>query len=335
MQKFYTFVDSKQDRNSGIRIFHRYFDGKQRIQEVTDTFPIDLYVKAEYGDDYDIYGNKLKGYHFSNTKDAEDFINRKKKESTDVYGQLNFAYQFITKTYPGKIEYDINNIVLANVDIETESNNGFPKPALANQEITAITIKAFGETNNFISFGTKEYNSKNADIYIRGINEKDMLIKFIDYWDELRPDFITGFNIEGFDIPYLVNRIRKIVGKNAANRLSPFHEEINSPIKEIDIGYGDKSFDIFGIVTFDFLQLYKKFSTKKPENLKLDTIAKMELGEKKLEYDEYIKGKTFELLTGTGCVIIPDNKQVEDMPLFARLVSLDTKIKQEIEKRKI
>ncbi|MFA6199167.1 MAG: 3'-5' exonuclease [Bacteroidales bacterium] len=335
MKKFYTFVDSKTDRNSGTNIFHRFFDGTQRRQEITNQFPIDLYVKAEYGTDSDIYGNKLKGYQFHNTKEAEDFIARKKKESTDVYGQQNFIYQFITKTYPDKIVYDINHIVVANFDIETESNNGFPLPSLANQVITAITIKSFGESNSFVSFGTKEYNTTGSDIYIRGNNEKDMLIKFLEYWDQLRPDFITGFNIEGFDIPYLVNRIRKVVSKKATYKLSPFHNDVDNPIKEIDVGFGDKGYEIFGLVTFDFQLLYKKFSTKKPENHKLDTIAKMELGQQKLEFDGYIKGKTFELLTGTDCVIIPDNKKIEEMPMFVRYVNVMRKLEQEISNRSI
>ncbi|MDD5150426.1 MAG: 3'-5' exonuclease [Flavobacterium sp.] len=317
-----------------MKIFHRYHDGKKRVQEVIDTFPIDLFVKAEFGDDYDIYGNKLKKYQFQTTKEAEDFIARKKSESIDIYGQTNLVYQFISSKYPHNIEYDINNIVLANIDIETEANNGFPFPAIAEQIITSITIKCFGESNNFISFGTKEFDDKGADQYIRGDNEKDMLIKFLNFWDDLRPDFITGFNIEGFDIPYLVNRIRKVVSKNAANKLSPFHQDINNPIKEIDIGYDDKSYDIFGLVVLDFQQLYKKFSTKKPENYRLDTISKMELGEQKLEYDEYINGKTFELLSGISCVTIPPDKLLEEMPLFARYVNMLNKIENEIANRK-
>ena len=114
-----------------------------------------------------------------------------------------------------------------------------------------------------------------------------LLIKFVEKWRSFgfTPDIVTGWNIETFDIPYLVNRIRKILGETFVKNLSPF-----GILVEGSVPFNGREQQVYypaGISILDYLQLYKKFSYTPQESYKLDYIASQELNEKKLDYSEY------------------------------------------------
>lgn len=164
---------------------------------------------------------------------------------------------------------------------------GFPTPEKANQEILAITIKLLGKKHKFVCFYLKEYTKeKRKDVlYVKCDNEKALLLKFLDVWEKLDIDILTGYFIEGFDIPYVVNRIKNILGETHANRLSPLSRHIKNPLKEGRAEGGRQTYTILGLSIYDYLTLYKKFSGKTLTSYKLDAVASEELGENKLEYE--------------------------------------------------
>jgi DNA polymerase elongation subunit (family B) len=113
---------------------------------------------------------------------------------------------------------------------------------------------------------------------------------FLEKWEETSPDIVTGWNIKYFDIPYLVSRINRLMGENTAKRLSPWRRvnEKNSTYSKQD-GISWKSFvnyELVGISTLDYLELYKKFTYAQHESFSLNHISFVELGEKKLDYSE-------------------------------------------------
>ena len=111
-----------------------------------------------------------------------------------------------------------------------------------------------------------------------------LLAIFLTFWEKLDPDIVTGWNIEGFDIPYLVNRISKLLGEKEARRLSPFKwikKKEMTKFNRIETLY-----ELVGIATLDYLHLYKKFTYSQQESYRLDHIAFVELGERKLDYSE-------------------------------------------------
>jgi DNA polymerase elongation subunit (family B) len=171
------------------------------------------------------------------------------------------------------------------LDIETDSSDGFPDIEKADKEITAISLSRKGEK---VVFGFYPYTPKDPKVtYIHCEDEYSLLEKFLKVWQSGRflPDVITGWNVEFFDIPYIVNRITNILGKNAANKLSPWGILENRTIefkgKEIE------TYTPAGISVLDYYHLYKKFSFTNQESYKLDHIAEQELGENKLDYSEY------------------------------------------------
>ena len=282
MTSHYTFVDG-----IGNRIFHRYWDGKESKIEVTDSFPMELFIKGRKADSTSIYGEKLSKIEFTDIKDAREFV-REHGDVAEIYGQTSFPHQFIAQRYPDEIKFNISHFKIVALDIETAfDETGFPQPSQANQEITAITCKIMGKPG-FITFSTKNFKKlSDADEFHYAVSESAMLANFIGWWNRTKPDIMTGWNIIGFDVPYLVNRLTKVLGETQANKLSPFHPWTTKVFSEHHIQGDQMSYRILGITIFDYLELYKKFTRQTQEKYSLDHIAGVELGEEKLDYSEY------------------------------------------------
>ena len=199
-----------------------------------------------------------------------------------IYGQTRYEYAFIADEHKGMVDYDFDKISIAVVDIEVGSENGFPEPASASEPITAITFKIAG---HFYVFGCGDYDNNRDDVtYLKCRDENNLIMRFLDMWEETSPDIVTGWNIQFFDIPYLNNRITKLMGDNTAKRLSPFRR-----IGERTTTIHNKqqvAFDLVGIAIIDYIELYKKFTYSQQESFSLNHIAYLELGEKKLDYSE-------------------------------------------------
>lgn len=169
---------------------------------------------------------------------------------------------------------------------------GFPDPNLALYQIMTISVISSIEDKIYV-FGTKQFDgetsipdSKYSIVHIECGSEKELLIRFIQKWREINPDILLGYNCNGFDVPYLINRIVRILGKKITNKLSPFSNSVANCIKERQTDDG-VVYQIIGITVFDYLELYKKFSRTKQESYKLDYIGEVEVGHKKVSFDEY------------------------------------------------
>ncbi len=170
---------------------------------------------------------------------------------------------------------------------------GFPSVEHAAHPVVLINVREFGGGINR-SWGLKPYTG-NYDIdFIHCRNEHDLLNQFFDWWHVNAPDVVTGWNISphnktnergGFDLPYLVNRSKNLFGVKA-----DVYKKL-SPIGIVRCWDDNKSgamyVDIAGISVLDYFSLYKWYTTSKPENHKLDTIAREELGLGKIDYSEY------------------------------------------------
>lgn len=273
---FYTYVEK-----FGKRIYHRYVDenGKRR-EQVVEEFPIELYVPGVRRDGTALDGRTLSRLDFPTVQGASEFLRSNQAEALDIYGNTDLASQFIAKCYPGEIEYDASKFVILNFDIEVEHDNGFPHAHIAANEVQSITMKVFGR-DKFITLGLKDYTPKRPqDIYVKCNNEAHLLNAFIGFFKTIKPDIITGWNIVGFDIPYLVNRMRRILGTGEADKLSPFSAWTKRTITEAKIknarGDDAQTYRILGVTALDYLEIYKKFSPDKLESYKLDFVGEHE-----------------------------------------------------------
>lgn len=167
------------------------------------------------------------------------------------------------------------------LDIEVEMITGTPDPHTGNNEVTSIAYhdSVLDEyTVLILDKDSKVTASSNAGQTIIPCNsEKTLLLRFLDKLEEIGPTIFSGWNIDGFDIPYLYNRIKNTLGKTNANRLSPIGNVYYSP-------YRNRYF-IAGISSLDYMTMYKKFSDSELPSYALNYVANKELGRGKIEYD--------------------------------------------------
>ena len=149
----------------------------------------------------------------------------------NIYGNKKFTQQFVTEKYPRDIEFKREFINVGTIDIETDYDSGFPHPNEASQKILAITFKS-SKSNLYRVWGYGDFSETNALIqpvrYYKCKNEVELLSKFLEFWSDPRytPDVITGWNTRFFDIPYIVNRMAKVLGIHEINKLSPWQLQL-------------------------------------------------------------------------------------------------------------
>jgi len=275
---FYTNVYAR-----GNFIYFRGFrDGKRVKQKIS--FQPTLFVRSNKPSKFkSIMGENLEGVKFPSIKEARDFVQQYKEVSNfPIYGNTNYGYQFISKLFPGMVEFDASLMKIVTIDIETSTEYGFPDSRNAQEQIILITLQDFN-TKQLTTFGCGPYLSKKENsLYIQCKDEFELLRKFINHLKEDYPDVITGWNSQLFDIAYLSSRIIKVLGEKALEECSPW-----GIVRQYEVptarGRTQLAYDWSGISNLDFMDLYKKFSYKMVENYKLDTVAKEELGKEKIK----------------------------------------------------
>ena len=279
--KYYTNVEIW-----GGKILYRGIEDGRRVQSRVDYNPT-LFVPSKTPTKYKtIHGEYVGPVKQGSIREARDFVKQYEGvPSFKIYGNTRFQYCFIADEFSGVVDWNINDLAIANIDIEVGSENGFPEPDEANEPLTAITVHM---NDVFTTFGCGEYNNTREDvIYFKCYDEFDLVRKFLGWWQSNTPDAVTGWNIEAFDIPYLVNRIKKIFGENETKKLSPWN--VVTP-RLADVGMKKVgSYGILGVPILDYLKLYRWYAPdgRSQESYRLDNIGHVELGERKLSYVEY------------------------------------------------
>lgn len=290
MSKFYTNVS-----RYGNMILLRGYDHNKRITEKIKYGP-KLYVSTNRPTKWkSLEGVPVAEVPFETMREANEWVQRNKQVAgLHIFGNTRYISTFINDHYPGQLEFDRNKINVTTIDIEVASDDGFPEPDKAEHKVISITMKNnIDNTYHIWGLGDydieKSYMKTNRVVYNKYATEADLLINFITHWSQPSnvPDVITGWNTRFFDIPYLVNRIHKLLGEMYVKRLSPW-----GMIERKDIttmGRTQTAYELKGISNLDYLDLFKKFgySYGPQESYKLDHIAHVVLGEKKLSYEEY------------------------------------------------
>jgi len=232
-------------------------------------------------------GQSVGKMDFDSIWDAKEFIKEYDNiEGMPIYGMTNFLYPFIFDHFQGEIKYDPSLISVTSLDIETKVGDEDIATAIQTtpNEVTAITISR----NGFKTvFGCGDFVTDDPKItYLKCRDEQALLQTFLSVWNssDYSPDVLTGWNVEFFDVPYLVGRIIKILGEEAVKRLSPWGQ-----IRPYDVEIKGKkvtSYELKGIAVLDYMALYKKFTYTNQESYRLDHIAYVELGENKINYND-------------------------------------------------
>lgn len=284
----------------GNSVLHRWINEHGR--EVRDTIRVfrpDLFVPAEHGEFSDMNDDsiRLAKVECGDFAEAKEYIDACARRGIQVYGQNNWAHNAISKLYQGEeIKSSFENLRISVYDLEVMSDDGFPSPKTANKEIVSISHYD-SLLDKIYLFSLAEWDVNNSHVpqkfrhilekivFIHCANERELLRRYIDFWRANYPMILTGWNTEGFDDPYLFNRISNVLGEASAKSLSPFGAVTKR--EGVDkFGNETVSVNFLGIAQLDLQRLYQKFEVKAVENYRLGTIAQLELEIDKIDYSE-------------------------------------------------
>lgn len=289
MSLFYTSVD----RHGSNILFRGYNNGKAVKKKIA--FKPTLYIPSQKPTQFKtLYGQYAASVDFDSIPECYDFCKKYSEvENFTIYGTQNYVHQLISDMFnEDGCQWDYNLVNVTSIDIEVQSDSGFPYPNQARWPVTAITMRSSVD-DIYYCWGlgdfdkTKTVNTELVIDYVKCADEHELLKRFLAHWQYRYPDIITGWNSRLFDIVYLVNRINNVLGESYMKQLSPW-----LLVKSSEITIGERQhqvYDIVGVQQLDYMDLFKKFAYKygTQESYKLDHIANTVLGLKKLDYSEY------------------------------------------------
>jgi len=308
--RFYTNVQMVGDKF----LVRGYEDGESFM--IKDEFTPTLFVKSNRETEHKtLTGESVEPIKPGTVRDCREFY--KKYEGVDgfkIYGNDRYVSQYISEKYPeDEIKFDISKIKLVTIDIEVSAEEGFPDPESCSEEILTISIQNYN-TKNIITWGRYPFEVKQKNVkYIHCESEVELLNLFLDFWSNYPPEIVTGWNIQLYDIPYICGRLARVLGEKQMKRFSPWGLVSQGEIYVS--GRKQTTFDVGGITQLDYLNLYKKFTYKAQESYRLDHIADVELGQKKLDHSEFDTFKDF--YTGNWQKFVEYN--IVDVELVDRL----------------
>jgi len=229
---------------------------------------------------------------FESMPEARKWIEQYKDVANfEYFGNTRYQYPFIADQFPGDVKWDIKQIRILSIDIECESENGFPNSDEATEPLISITVKEH-TTKKIIVFGMNNFVNDRDDVtFVKCATEQALIEKFLEFWLDYNPDIITGWNVKFFDIPFLMNRFRRLMGDEYILQFSPWNVVSQQSARVTAKGFNKEQnyWDIMGVSVLDYLDLYRKHTFVRRESYKLDYIGQVELGENKHEnpYDTF------------------------------------------------
>jgi len=281
-----SYVDALFDRDSDIvRVVERK-DGKRKYHE----YPIKytFYYEDAKGKHRSIYGDPISRIVCKNTKEfrKELAINKGKKM---FESDINPIFQCLSENY---LNQDAPKLNIAFFDIETDFDpeRGFADPADPFMPITSISVYLqWMETMICLAVPPKTLTMDQAKKELEGIEnvmlfekESEMIDTFLTLIEDA--DILSGWNSEGYDIPYTVNRTSRVLSKDDTRRFCLWGQ---LPKKREYEKYGKSAvtFDLIGRVHLDSLELYRKYTYEERHTYRLDAIGEIEVGENKIPYE--------------------------------------------------
>jgi DNA polymerase elongation subunit (family B) len=315
-----SYVDAWFDRdNDVIKLVERNKQGEREFRDIPVKHT--LYYQDPKGKFTSIYGEQLSRVVCRNTKELrkEQAINSGKK----LYeADINPIFVCLSENYLNQDAPKLN-VAFFDIEVDFDPERGYSTPDDAFMPITAIAVHLqWMETLVCLAVPPKTLTWEQAQEEIKEFpntmlfkTEAEMLDVFLDLIKDA--DILTGWNSEGYDIPYTVNRITKALSKDDTRRLCLFNQLPKRREYE-KFGKDAVTYDLIGRVHLDSLELYRKYTYEERHSYRLDAIAEYELGERKTQYE----GTLDQLYNNDFKTFIQYNRQ--DTALLDRL---DKKLK--------
>lgn len=262
-------------------------DGKRIETEIP--FRPYLYTEKEKATDaISIFKTPLQKRLFRNSFDRRKFVDN--SSTNRIFYNLPPEQQFLIDTFKdnnNNLSFAKHQLKIFYLDIETASFGEFPVPEKAKDPINLITIYD-SITQITHTWGLeKAYSPKSSNTkYYKCKDERDLILKFVDFWKTDYPDVVSGWSSAQFDLPYIINRFKRILGEDFVLQLSPVNR-VTSRKLFTDSSFGKETvrWYIGGISCIDYMEIYKTFSIGERESYSLNFISEYELQEGKLAFN--------------------------------------------------
>lgn len=285
-----SYVDAYYNKDKDIVQVVERRDGKRVYQD----FPAwrTFYVRDDRGSHTSIHGEKVRQVKVKRLKDMhkELRINSDKKTyESDIKPEV----RCLAENYLGKDSPKLN-VAFFDIEVDFDADRGFAPPEDPFMPITAITVH-LQWLDQLVTFVIPPENMRDGEgleeaqrlcdkfentfLYL---SEADMLNDFLALIEDA--DVLSGWNSEGFDIPYTVNRIVRILSKSHLRKLCLWDL---MPKSKMIVKYGreQQSYVLSGRIHLDYLELYRKYTYHEMHSYSLDAIGEYEVGEKKIAYE--------------------------------------------------
>lgn len=281
-----SYVDAFYDKHKDlVRVVERV-DGKRILVDHRPEY--NFYVSDPRGSHRSIYGDPVAEIRCKNLKDFRKNVafNRHNKMFESDIKPLN---KTIAKYYNGA-DQPVLQTAFFDIEVDFDPERGYAQPHEAFMPITSIGVYLqWMDAMVCLAVPPRTLNWKQAEAIAAKIpevilceTEKEMLEKFLMLIEDA--DVLSGWNSEGYDIPYTTNRIIKILGKAETRHLCLWDQRPKERIFE-RFGAEQQTYDLVGRVHLDYMQLYRKYNYEERHSYRLDFIGEMEVGEKKVAYE--------------------------------------------------
>ena len=281
-----SYVDAVFDRDQDIiRVVERK-DGKRHFHEYPVKYT--FYYKDPRGKHKSIYGDPLTRVVCKNTKDfRKEVAINKNKELFE--SDVNPIFQCLSENY---LNQDAPKLNIAFFDIETDFDpeKGFADPSDPFMPMTSISVYLqWLETMVCLAVPPKTLTMEQAKAELEGIEnvmlfekEGEMIDTFLTLIEDA--DILSGWNSEGYDIPYIINRTSRVLSKDDTRRFCLW-KQLPKKREYEKYGKSAETYDLVGRVHLDSLELYRKYTYEERHSYRLDAIGEAEVGENKVPYE--------------------------------------------------
>lgn len=272
------------NKNSSIHLWT--WDENGNRTEYNQTVEPYFFIESnDANDGISIFKSNLKKIKFENNYDRKSYL--ESSPIKKIYHNLPVEQQYLLDTFKGGIK-DEHPLKIFYLDIETyATNRKFSTPEEASDPINLITIYD-SISKKFYTWGLDHsYYTKDDDVvYTKCDSEKELLVLFLKFWRSDYPDVVTGWNSHGYDIPYIINRIEKVLGENKNIKLSPVNKLWLKPKAAVNLkGQAKDRWIIYGVSHLDYMDVYQTFALGDRESYSLNYIAEYELKEQKVAFN--------------------------------------------------
>ena len=282
-----SYVDAYHDKSRDVIHVSERVDGKRIITEHKPVY--NFYYADPKGKAKSVYGDPVTEVACRNFKDFRKNVALARKSGKLFETDIKPLNKTLALHYNG-VEPPKLNTCLFDIEVDFDPVKGFSSPEEAFMPITAIGVYlqwmdamiCLTVPPKTLSWEQAQAIGQQYKEVILFKDEAEMLKVFLQLIDDA--DILSGWNSEGYDIPYTVNRIIKVLGKSETRKLCLF-DQLPKDRTYDNFGEEQQSYDLVGRVHLDYMQLYRKFNYEERHSYRLDYIGEIEVGEKKVAYE--------------------------------------------------